>query len=144
MFNSKTNKNSEHNMSTNNTKNLETIIGKGTQIKGDMTFSGTMYVEGMIDGSVVATNSDDTLSIIQSGRIKGSIQAGNLVISGRVEGDIKATGKIEVAASARIDGNIHYTNIEMETGSQVNGQLVYQGGEVTPIKKDAKDGKQSH
>lgn len=129
-------------MATNQTQNLETIIGQGTQIKGDMVFSGTMYVEGQIEGSVVAANEKDTLSVIKTGKINGSIKAGNLVISGEVEGDIRATGKIEVAASARINGNIHYTNIEMEAGSQVNGQLIYQGSDVvTPIKKEIKDGK---
>lgn len=142
MFNSKTTKKGEQTMANNNTQNLETIIGQGTHIKGDMTFSGTMYIEGTIEGSVVAGNNDDTLSIIQTGQVKGSIKAGNLIISGEVEGDIKASGKIEVAASARINGNIHYTNIEMEAGSQVNGQLIYQGSDViTPIKQDAKDGK---
>ncbi len=59
--------------------------------------------------------------------IKGKVKSGNLVINGRVDGDITAHGKIDVASKARINGNIYYVNIQMETGSQVNGQLIYQG-----------------
>ncbi|MFC3194634.1 polymer-forming cytoskeletal protein [Marinicella sediminis] len=124
-------------------QDIDTIIGPNTTIKGDLTFSGNMHLLGSVEGSIVSTTENDTLIISDSGRINGSLKTGNLNINGTVEGDITVTGKMEVNSKARINGNIFYVNIEMETGSQVNGKLIYQGGDVTPIsnKKAEKDGK---
>lgn len=132
MFNSKNNK--DKIMANNNqTQNFATLIGQGTNVKGDLTFSGLMHIEGSVEGSIVSASDNDTLTISESGRVSGTVKAGNLTISGTIEGDITSSGKIEVASQARINGNIFYVNIEMETGSQVNGKLIYQGGEVTPM-----------
>lgn len=111
----------------------DTIVSQGTNIKGDLKFSGTMYLEGSVEGSISSNNDDDLLVISETGRVNGSIKTGNLNINGAVEGDVTVSGKMEVSSKARINGNIYYVNIEMETGSQVNGQLIYQGGEVTPL-----------
>lgn len=138
-------KNNQENIMANNnqSQNLDTLIGQKSTIKGDLTFSGLMHVDGSIEGSIVSLTENDTLIISETGQISGTVKSGNMVINGTVEGDITATGKIEVASKARINGNIYYVNIEMETGSQVNGKLIYQGGEVTQLvsKKSEKDGK---
>ena len=138
-------KNNQENIMANNnqSQNLDTLIGQKSTIKGDLTFSGLMHVDGSIEGSIVSLTENDTLIISETGQISGTVKSGNMVINGTVEGDITATGKIEVASKARVNGNIYYVNIEMETGSQVNGKLIYQGGEVTQLvsKKSEKDGK---
>lgn len=148
MFNSKNDKDKTKTkaMANNNqTQNIDTIIGQNTVIKGDLSFSGLMHLLGNVEGSISSSTENDTLIISETGHISGSVKAGNLNINGTVEGDITVSGKMEVASKARINGNIFYVNLEMETGSQVNGKLIYQGGEVTPIsnnnKKVEKDGK---
>ncbi|WP_188364117.1 bactofilin family protein [Marinicella pacifica] len=128
-------------MAQNNQKQLDTLIGQSTRLKGDMTFNGMMHLDGRVEGSIIAENDNDTLTISENGAVKGTIKAGNLVINGSIDGDITASGKIEVLSQARISGNIYYVNIEMETGSQVNGQLIYQGGEVTHINQQEKPSK---
>ncbi len=128
-------------MAQNNQKQLDTLIGQSTRLKGDMTFNGMMHLDGRVEGSIIAENDNDTLTISENGAVKGTIKAGNLVINGSIDGDITASGKIEVLSQARISGNIYYVNIEMETGSQVNGQLIYQGGEVTHINQQEKQSK---
>jgi|SRR5690554_1068625 len=120
-------------MAQNNQKQLDTLLGQNTRLKGDITFSGMMHLDGHVEGSIIAENDNDTLTISENGGVKGTIKAGNLVINGSIDGDVTASGKIEVLSQARISGNIYYINIEMEAGSQVNGQLIYQGGEVTQI-----------
>ncbi len=142
MFGSKNNK--EIIMANNNQSNgVDTIISQDTNIKGDLTFSGTLHLLGSVDGSIVSNTDNDMLVVSDTGRINGSVKTGNLNINGSVEGDVTVTGKMEVSSKARINGNIYYVNIEMETGSQVNGQLIYQGGDVTPLvsKKSDQDGK---
>jgi cytoskeletal protein CcmA (bactofilin family) len=141
MFNAKNNK--EKVMANNNqTQNIDTIIGQNTTVKGDLIFSGMMHLLGTVEGSISSTSDNDTLIISESGKLNGTLKTGNLNINGHVEGDITVSGKMEVASKARINGNIFYVNIEMETGSQINGKLIYQGGDVTPIerKKSKSDG----
>ncbi len=141
MFNKKDNK--EKIMANNNqTQNIDTIIGQNTTVKGDLVFSGMMHLLGKVEGSITSSSDNDTLIISESGQVNGSLKTGNLNINGTVEGDITVSGKMEVATKARINGNIFYVNIEMETGSQINGKLIYQGGDVTPIerKKSKSDG----
>ncbi|MGJ8661994.1 MAG: bactofilin family protein [Marinicella sp.] len=143
MFGSKNNTDKEKIMANNNqSQNLDTLIGQNTNIKGDISFTGLMHLDGSVEGSISATTENDTVIISETGRISGTVKSGNLIINGLVEGDITASGKIEVASKARVNGNIYYVNIEMEAGSQVNGKLIYQGGEVTPMisKKSEKDG----
>ncbi len=144
MFSSKNNKDKEIIMASNNqSQNLDTFTGQNTTIKGDISFSGLMHIDGSVEGSIVSTTENDTLIISETGQVSGTVKSGNLVINGIVEGDITASGKIEVASKARVNGNINYVNIEMEAGSQVNGKLIYQGGDITPMitKKSEKDGK---
>jgi len=131
MFNKPKN---ENNMSSNQTKNFDTIIGGNTEVTGDITFSGVMHIDGRVEGSVKADSENDVLIISESGSVKGKVQSGNLVINGSVEGDKTASGKMEDASQARMNGNIYYTNIEMEDGSQVNGQLIYQGEDAKKLR----------
>lgn len=127
----------------NQSQNIDTIIGQNTTVKGDLIFSGIMHLLGKVEGSITSSSDNDTLIISETGQINGSLKTGNLNINGHVEGDITVSGKMEVASKARINGNIFYVNIEMETGSQINGKLIYQGGDVTSIeqRKAKADGK---
>ena len=105
---------------------LDTLLGQNTTITGDLTFNGVLHLDGKIVGSLAGTQQDDILTISESGIIEGKIEVANIVINGTIKGDIYASGKIEVASKANIEGNVYYQNIEMEAGSKINGQLIYQ------------------
>jgi cytoskeletal protein CcmA (bactofilin family) len=139
MFNSKDNTPTK-NISTSSASKLDTLLGSNTEISGDIKFNGVLHLDGCIKGSLSGSKSEDVLTISESGFVEGKIEVANIIINGRVKGDIFASGKIEVASKADIEGNVHYRNIEMETGSKINGQLIYQdkGSKVTPIKKEEK------
>lgn len=108
---------------------LDTLLGQNTNITGDITFKGILHLDGKISGSIIGEQQDDVLTISESGSVHGKIQVANLVINGTVKGDISSIGKIEVASKANIEGNVYYQNIEMEAGSKINGQLIYQEAE---------------
>jgi cytoskeletal protein CcmA (bactofilin family) len=130
MFNNK----DKNTMSNNNSTKAATLLGQHTFIKGDIDFNGVLHLEGKINGSLKGTDNNDTLTISESGLVEGKIQVSNIVISGTVKGDIVSNGKIEVASKANIEGNIYYNNIEMEAGSRINGQLIYQDESKSNIK----------
>ena len=103
-----------------------TLIAENTAVLGDVRFSDQLYVNGHIEGNVVAeAGTEATLMISDVGSIKGQINAPFVVVNGRVEGDVHAGTRVELAPQARISGNVYYTLIEMQLGAMVDGQLVH-------------------
>lgn len=127
MFNNK--EGSTTNISSNSPSKLDTLLGKNTKITGDISFSGVLVLDGSVNGSLLGSKNDDVLTINEGGLVEGKINVANIIVNGTVKGDIIASGKIEVASKASIEGNVYYKNIEMETGSKINGQLIYQESE---------------
>lgn len=105
---------------------VETIIGPRVVIQGDIRFSGGLYIEGKVIGKVVAdVGVDSILTLAKDGCIEGEINAPQVVISGRLAGDLKCSERVELTESAHIQGNIHYKLIEITAGATVSGQLVH-------------------
>ncbi len=125
MFNNK-NETPPSNITAKSPSQLDTLLGKNTQLKGDIKFNGVLHLDGTINGSLLGSQPDDILTISETGMVEGKIDVANIIINGTVKGDITASGKIEVASKANIEGNVYYHNIEMEAGSKINGQLIYQ------------------
>lgn len=61
-----------------------------------------------------------------TGLVEGDVSAPNVILNGRVVGNVLATGRVELAANARVSGTLYYKLLEMEMGAEVNGQLVCQ------------------
>ncbi|HHL31923.1 MAG TPA: polymer-forming cytoskeletal protein [Oceanospirillales bacterium] len=128
MFNNK-NEPSKSNISTKSPSQLDTLVGNNTKIQGDIKFSGVLSLDGTISGSLTGANKEDVLTISKTGTVEGKIEVANIIINGTVKGDIIASGKVEVASNANIEGNVYYRIIEMDSGSKINGQLIYQDAE---------------
>lgn len=110
------------------TGKIDTLIGQHTEITGDVRFSGGLHVDGVIKGNVIATSEADAVLILsEHGRIEGEIIVPNIVLNGTVTGDVHASERIELAAKARVTGNVHYNLFEMAMGAEVNGNLVHRG-----------------
>lgn len=104
---------------------VDSLIGQRSSIRGDIEFSGGLHVDGLVRGTLVADPAGDgTLMLSDKGAIEGEIRAPHVIINGRVTGDIWASERVELAANARVHGNIHYKVLEMAAGAQVTGQLV--------------------
>jgi cytoskeletal protein CcmA (bactofilin family) len=107
-----------------------TLIAQNTEVSGDVRFCDQLYVNGHIEGNVNAQEGTEaTLMISEVGSVKGQIRAPFVVINGRVEGDVHADVRVELAANAKISGNVYYKLIEMQLGAMVDGQLVHVQGE---------------
>ena len=106
---------------------VDALIGAQVVIRGDVEFSGGLYVEGTILGMVIAQDgaSNATLTVAEHGAIEGEIRAQVVVISGRMDGDVHASERVELTPSARVNGNIHYQVVEMAAGAQLNGRLIH-------------------
>lgn len=105
---------------------VDTLIGKGTTIDGDLRFSGGLHVEGVIKGNLAADGDDATLILSEHGHIQGEVRVPSMVLNGMIDGDVFAGGKVELFEKARICGDVYYNLLEMAVGAEVNGKLVRQ------------------
>ena len=109
------------------TAHIDSLIGQNTEIHGDVIFSGGLHVDGTVKGSVIAESGEDSvLTLSERGTIEGEVKVPNVVVNGAVIGDVHATGHVELAAQARVHGNVYYSLIEMAMGAEVNGKLMHQ------------------
>ena len=114
----------DKNRSSGGTGDVETLIGPRVQISGDVSFSGGLYVEGTVQGSVVAEE-NGVLTLAENGRIEGEVRAPHVVISGQLIGDIHAGERVQLNSSARVQGNIYYKSVEMQAGAMITGGLIH-------------------
>jgi cytoskeletal protein CcmA (bactofilin family) len=106
---------------------IDTLIGAGTRIIGDVHFTGGFHLDGHIKGNVDALpESGATLSVSDAGMIEGSVAVPNVILNGAVTGDILAHDRVELGATARVTGNVYYGLIEMEMGAEINGKLIHE------------------
>jgi cytoskeletal protein CcmA (bactofilin family) len=104
---------------------IDTLIGKGARVQGDVEFLGGMHLDGAIAGNVRSdAAADSTLSVSESGSIEGNVEVPNVLLQGAVKGDIRARERVVLGATARVEGNVHYGVIEMTVGAQITGKLL--------------------
>lgn len=107
---------------------IDSLIGSTTRIEGNVFFSGGLRVDGMVRGNVAALpDQPGTLVISEHARIDGELQAAHIVVNGTVNGPLNASESLELQASSRVKGDVHYKSIEMLQGAVVEGRLVHHG-----------------
>lgn len=109
------------------TAETTSLIANGTHIRGDVTFNGRLHVDGSVEGALHGESENAVLTLSNTARIKGEINAPHVVINGEVNGDVTATQRLELAAGARVEGNVYYKVMEMSAGAQINGKIVHRG-----------------
>ena len=122
------------------TTRVDTLVGRQTEIFGDIKFDGGLHVDGAVRGNVMAEDdSQSVLTLSEHGTIEGDVRVPNVIINGVVRGDVYARQQVELALNARVTGNVFYTLIEMAMGAEVNGNLVRADENEPPIESDHTD-----
>lgn len=103
---------------------IQTLIGKGSEFDGKLTFEGQVHIEGKFNGQI---NTRDTLIVGQSAKVTAEISAGTVVIHGSVEGNIKASVLIEIHASGRVKGNLESPALSIQKGAMFEGSSKMEG-----------------
>lgn len=108
---------------------VDTLIGKGTVITGGVSFVGGLHIDGRVQGNVTAGDTSGTMLVLSgNGAIEGEVHAPNIVLNGSVDGDVHSSEHLELAANAKIRGDVYYNLLEMAVGAEVNGNLVHRKG----------------
>ena len=105
-------------------KRIDCLIGAGTTVDGNVTFTGGLRVDGIVRGNVATANGETgTLVVSEKARIDGEINVSHVVINGTVNGPVTADDFLELQAKARVAGDISYRTLEMHLGAVVQGRL---------------------
>jgi cytoskeletal protein CcmA (bactofilin family) len=113
---------------------IDSLIGAGTKVEGNVSFTGGLRVDGEIKGNVTATGDESsTLVISEHARIEGEINVSHLVINGTVIGPLHSSGFLELQPKARVTGDVEYNSVEMHLGAVVQGRLIHQGAPAKAV-----------
>jgi cytoskeletal protein CcmA (bactofilin family) len=96
------------------------IVGKGIQLKGEITACDRLVVEGQVE---VTMNATRALEIKPSGHFIGSCEVEEAEVSGIYEGDLTVRGRLSVHSTGRVKGKISYGELELARGGQIAGEL---------------------
>jgi len=106
-----------------------TLISEGCKISGEITGNGDFMINGEVVGDC---DVGGTVSLAGDGYWQGSIRAANVIVSGHIEGDITAAGKVEITNTARISGTVTGEAIAVAEGAVVEG-VMKTTGQAEPL-----------
>lgn len=98
---------------------ISTLLGRGSEFEGKLTFEGTVRIDGVLKGEVF---SEDVLIIGEGARVEAEIDVGAIIIQGTVIGNIRAKRSIEVLAPGRVNGDLTTPSLQIEKGVVFEGR----------------------
>lgn len=107
---------------------IDSLIGAGTRVEGNIVFSGGLRIDGEVVGNIVAADSASAALVVLSemGRVEGNVSVAHLVTNGHIVGVVSVTESLEMQSRARIVGDVDYASIEMHQGAVIDGgRLIY-------------------
>jgi cytoskeletal protein CcmA (bactofilin family) len=107
---------------------IDTLIGAGSRVDGNIHFTGGLRIDGVVTGNVVAEDAG-TVVISEEARVEGDIRVAHAVVNGKVIGPIHGTESVELQAKANVCGDVFYKSLEVHLGAIVQGRLEH-GGEM--------------
>ena len=115
-------------------KRIDSLIGAGTIVQGNVLFAGGLRIDGAVDGKVAtADNAPGTLVISEHARVDGEVKVSHVVINGSVSGPVIVNDYLELQAKARVNGDVVYRALEMHVGAIVQGKLMHAEPETASI-----------
>lgn len=102
-----------------------TLIGAGTTFRGDFSGKGSFIIGGNIVGDC---DIDGTVTLAVGGLWQGNLRAHDVVVAGSVEGAVTAHGKLEIGATAHVEGTISGAEIAIAEGAIIKGGMHVTGG----------------
>jgi cytoskeletal protein CcmA (bactofilin family) len=99
---------------------IHSFVGSKSTLKGDFACKEDFLVEGKIEGNL---RSEGTIILGESAVVKGEVLARQVAVFGTIVGTIKCSERLEIFASARIEGIVHVPVIKIASGAKINGRI---------------------
>jgi cytoskeletal protein CcmA (bactofilin family) len=119
----------------------QSIIGKTLLIKGEITGSGSVKIEGKVEGSIELP--DDRVTVGRDGRVSASIAARDVVVLGEVIGSCKASDHLHIRSEGSLYGDVMVARISVEDGAYLTGSIDIRR-EATPKEEEFEPVESSH
>jgi cytoskeletal protein CcmA (bactofilin family) len=113
--------------------NVGAFIGRGARVTGKLEFDGAVRIEGEVEGEIIAR---DALFIGESAVVKARLTGTTIVLGGRVTGDVTASKRLEIRASAKLSGSISAPSLVINEGGTFDGQCTMRGVEGQRADRD--------
>jgi cytoskeletal protein CcmA (bactofilin family) len=94
------------------------VVGPKTQVKGEITGSETVVVEGLVEGTIRITGD---LKVAPGGTVKATVTAQSVVVAGELVGNCQATQRVEIEAKGRLTGDIRSPRVVIVEGATFRG-----------------------
>ena len=104
---------------------LNTIVGKGSVVEGDMKIQNSIRVDGKVHGKITAT---ETVVVGREGEVIGEISCKHVMLAGKVQGNVTASGKVILESNASISGDIKASRLVVDEGAYLNGKCCMKDG----------------
>lgn len=105
---------------------IDSLIGVGTRIEGNVHFTGGLRIDGEVDGNVqAAPGKPSTLVLSEHARVNGEVNVTHLVVNGQITGPVHVAEYLELQSKARVIGDVHYKTLEIQLGAIVEGRLIH-------------------
>ena len=112
-----------------------TVIGKSVTIRGELSGKEDLYMDGTIEGTIMLP--DSRLTVGPNGRVMADMEARDIVVYGLVQGNIQASGRLELRESAEVKGDIRAERLSIEENASLKGRVEL--SEVAPGRHAAAD-----
>ena len=121
-----------------NTEKIDTLIGKNTNIEGNLKAEGTIRIDGKLVGDV---NLSGNLIVGDQALIEGNVKADNIHMSGIIEGNIKVMNQLHITPTGKLVGDMDVKNIVVDEGAVFQGNCIMAAAEAAATKDDNKKNK---
>lgn len=111
-------------------------LGSDTVYEGKLTFKGTVRIEGKYAGVIT---SDGTLNVGKDAQVDGTLDVGELLLSGRFTGEVTAKRRVVVYASGVLEGTLQTPSLLTEEGGVIEGQVIMKNPGKFPVKNQSGD-----
>ena len=99
----------------------QATIGRTLVIKGEITGSEALYIDGRIEGKIIMPESRVTIG--RNGRVDASVQAREVIVMGKVNGNIECSDRVDIRAEGAVSGDISTVRISVEDGAALKGGI---------------------
>jgi cytoskeletal protein CcmA (bactofilin family) len=112
---------------------VDTLIGKDTIFEGNLNAKGTLRIDGKVIGEI---NCQGDLVVGDNGIIEAGIKARHILVAGSIKGDISAQGKVELASTGNIKGDINVASLIIDDGGILEGNCSMQNSSNVKNKEE--------
>jgi cytoskeletal protein CcmA (bactofilin family) len=109
---------------------INTLLGRGSEFEGKLTFEGTVRIDGALKGEVF---SDDVLVVGEGAHVEAEIDVGEIIVQGTIVGNIRAKRSIEILAPGRVKGDVTTPSLQIDKGVIFEGRSFREGIADKPV-----------